>query len=220
MLRLFSTRAISRNAVAATAATLCPRRWNSEKATDAKEEPKKEEEAEIEAPNAEHNEHLKVQLKDANEKILELKKDHMYALAETDNVRRISKEDVDKARSYGVTSFGKDMLEVTDTLEKAIEAFQKLPKKEYDENKAVQSIYTGVKMSHAVLLKNLSKHGIEKIDIKIGETFDPHRHEALFKAPVTVDCPAEHVAVVVKSGYMIKDRGLRATQVGVAEKMD
>ena len=220
MLRLFSTRALSRNAVAATAATLCTRRWNSEKAKDTKEESKKEEEPEIEAPNAEHNEHLKVQLKDAADKIAELKKDLMYALAETDNVRRISKEDVDKARSYGVTSFGKDMLEVSDTLEKGIEAFQKLPQKEIDGNKAVQSIYTGVKMSQAVLLKNFTKHGIEKIDVAIGETFDPHRHEALFKAPVTVDCPEDHVAVVVKSGFMIKDRVLRATQVGVAEKMD
>jgi len=160
---------------------------------------------------------LEKKLKEAEERIAELKKDVLYQAAETENVRRIGREDVEKARNFGIQSFSKDMLDVADTLERGVEAFEKLPHADLKENRAIAAIYTGVKMSCTVLLKNLGKHGVEKMDVKVGDKFDPHRHEALFKSPVTAELKADHVSNVLKTGYMLKERVLRACQVGVAE---
>lgn len=171
-------------------------------------------------PDGKHEEtirELRKDLKERDDKIAELKKDFLYQAAETENARRIGREDVEKARNFGVQSFSKDILEVADSMEKAIEAFQRLPKDDLENNKAIASIYTGVKMCSSVLLRTLAKHGIEKIEVKVGEKFDPNRHEALFNAPATEATPSGTVAAHVKCGYLIKDRVLRASQVGVAE---
>lgn len=160
---------------------------------------------------------LEVQLKEAQAKIAELKSDSLYQAAEMENVRRIGREDNEKARNFGIQSFSKDMLEVVDTLERGVEAFDKLPKNEL-ESKSISAIYTGVKMSANVLLKNLSKHGVEKMSVKAGDAFDPNRHEALFKSPVTAEVKADQISNVLKSGYLLKERVLRAAQVGVAEE--
>jgi molecular chaperone GrpE len=223
MIRVFGSR-ISQRAMTAIAG--CPlyagSRLQSSEAEDAtKKESKKEPVPEV-AENAPCPKTIKIvelekQLKEATEKINELKSDLLYQVAETENVRRIGREDVDKARNFGIQSFGKDMLDVADTLEKGIEAFEKLPKADLEDNRAIASIYTGVKMSSNVLQKQLTKHGIEKMDVKVGEQFNPHIHEALFKTPVTDKVPADHISNILKPGYKLKDRVLRAAQVGVAE---
>ena len=43
----------------------------------------------------------------------------LRGLAEQENVRRIAKMDVDRARTYAVQSFAKNLLEVADNLERA-----------------------------------------------------------------------------------------------------
>lgn len=177
--------------------------------------------AEKEAPKAAEDKRLEKaekSLKEMTEKVAELKKDLLYSAAETENVRRIGREDVEKARNFAVTSFAKDMVEVVDILERALESFALLPHEEIDKNKTLASICTGVKMSGSVLSKNLSKHGVEKMDVKAGARFDPNQHEALFKAPETDTIKEEHITNVLKPGYMLKERVLRAAQVGVAEK--
>lgn len=159
---------------------------------------------------------MEKELKEANERIADLKKDYLYSMAEADNARRIGREDTEKARNFGVTSFGKDMLDVVDVLERAVESFAMVDE-EILKNKQIASIVTGVRMSENVLLKNLARHGIEKMEVEVGSVFNPNFHDALFKAPVSDKAPADHIASVLKPGYMIKGRVLRAAQVGVAE---
>lgn len=161
---------------------------------------------------------LEKQVKESGEKIAELRKDILYSAAEIENVRRIGREDVEKARNFAVTSFAKDMIDVVDILEKAVEAFGKLPQAELDGNKLLASICTGVKMSGTVLAKNLAKHGVEKMETKAGDKFDPNRHEALFKSPVTELIKEDCIASILKPGFLLKERVIRAAQVGVAEK--
>ncbi|ORC91001.1 co-chaperone GrpE [Trypanosoma theileri] len=160
---------------------------------------------------------LEKELEKAREDIGELKKEVLYRAAEAENARRIGRDDVEKARAYGITSFGKDMLDVVDTLEKGIDVISKLGAEEIEKNKALHSIYTGVKMSVKVLLNNFAKHGIEKLDVQVGAKFDPNIHDALLKTPPTKEIPSGHISTVLKTGYKIKDRILRAPQVGVAE---
>lgn len=159
---------------------------------------------------------LEKELAKAKEEIAELKKDVLYRAAEAENARRIGRDDVEKAKLYGITSFGKDILEVADTLEKGIQAFEKMPEEQLNSNKSLSSICTGVKLSSKVLLKNLAKHGIEKVSTAKGDKFDPNIHDALVRVPVSTQCPNDTVAEILKEGYKIKGRVLRAAQVAVA----
>nr|CCD12229.1 unnamed protein product [Trypanosoma congolense IL3000] len=159
---------------------------------------------------------LEKELTEARECISELKKEVLYRAADAENARRIGSEDVVKAKAYGITSFGKDMLDVVDTLEKGLEVIIKLPEAELESHKALSSIHTGVKLSLKLLLNNLAKHGIEKLDVAVGTKFDPNFHDALLKTPATAEVPAGHISTILKTGYKIQDRVLRASQVGVA----
>lgn len=53
---------------------------------------------------------------------------------------------------------------------------------------------------------------------EVGDKFDPNIHEALFKIPDANE--PETIGQVVKVGYKIKDRVLRAAQVGARVKPD
>lgn len=205
-----STQVLSRFCVSSISAS---RRWN-ETAAGAGDKPA-EKEKNPEIPNTDIS-NLEEKLAKATEEIVQLKKDILYRAAEADNARRIGREDVDKAKLYGITSFGKDMLEVADTLEKGVEAFSKIPEDELKNNKNLNSILIGVKLSIKVLQKNLGKHGIEKMVLSKGDRFDPNLHEALARLPASPDTPNDTIAEILKQGYKIKERILRAAQVAVA----
>lgn len=212
-------RAFSRGGVLVSRAALSSvnisRMWSETNAGAAQESPKADEPKAAEAPKIDTSK-LEKELAKAKEEIAELKKDVLYRAADAENARRIGREDVDKAKLYGITSFGKDILEVADTLEKGVEAFEKIPESELKENKNLYSILTGVKLSIKVLHKNLAKHGIEKVQVSKGDKFDPNVHDALVRVPATDLCPNDTVAEILKGGYKIKDRVLRAAQVAVA----
>ncbi|NLS09326.1 nucleotide exchange factor GrpE [Nesterenkonia sp. MY13] len=60
----------------------------------------------------------------------------------------------------------------------------------------------------------LNAQGLSPIG-SVGEAFDPNEHEAIMQQP-SEDIEADHVAIVVRSGYRFGDRLLRAAQVIVS----
>jgi len=64
------------------------------------------------------------------------------------------------------------------------------------------------------LLSIFERHGITSIEA-LGQPFDPHFHEAMYEVP-DESIPTGTVAQVIQPGYMIHDRPLRATGVGVS----
>jgi molecular chaperone GrpE len=69
-------------------------------------------------------------------------------------------------------------------------------------------------MTEQQLHKVFKKFGIEKYRPD-GDKFNPAEHQALMQTPHdTVD--KDHVAVVIKSGFRIKDKVLRPADVGVS----
>lgn len=70
-------------------------------------------------------------------------------------------------------------------------------------------------MTHRLLLSILFKYHVKSFD-PMGEKFDPNRHEAMYQVPISGKEPGT-VLECQKAGYMIKDRLLRAAQVGVVQ---
>ena len=79
----------------------------------------------------------------------------------------------------------------------------------------LQELHTGVEMTQRLLLQTLFKYHVKPFD-PTGDRFDPNLHEALYQVPF----PDKEPGTVIdcqKVGYKIKDRVLRAAQVGVAQ---
>lgn len=77
----------------------------------------------------------------------------------------------------------------------------------------LQELHHGVEMTQRLLLQTLFKYQVKPFN-PTGDKFDPNKHEALYQAPV----PGKEPGTVIdcqKVGYTIKDRVLRAAQVGV-----
>lgn len=154
------------------------------------------------AKSAKETAALQAEIKDLKERVLR-------SLAEEENVRRIAKRDVDNAHAYANVSFAKAMLDVADDLERALNVVPEDQRKTGD--KSLQTLVEGIEMTDKNLHKIFTKFGIVKFG-KVDETFDPHHHDALFQMPDATK-PGT-IGQVVKAGYKLKDRVIRAAQVG------
>lgn len=54
----------------------------------------------------------------------------------------------------------------------------------------------------------------------IGETFNPHIHEAMFQMPLTEGAEPNTLGQIINSGYMFKERVLRPCKAGVYMKKE
>ncbi|OLF75476.1 molecular chaperone GrpE [Maricaulis sp. W15] len=136
----------------------------------------------------------------------------LRALAEAENTRRRAERDVADARSYAVSSFAKDMLDISDNLTRAMSAVDETALA--DAPDAVKNLVEGVAMTEKAMATKMERHGVKKVDPQPGDTFDPHRHQAV------AQIPSEHgagkIAAVMQTGFVIADRTLRAAMVAVS----
>lgn len=144
-----------------------------------------------------------------NAEIKELKDKVLRSLAEEENVRRIAKRDVENAHAYANTSFAKAMLEVADDLERAIATVP--AEKRNSEDATLKTLVQGIEMTDKNLQKIFLKFGIVKYG-KVDDAFDPNLHDALYQIPDA--SKPNTIGNVVKAGYKLKDRVIRAAQVG------
>ncbi|MEA2833961.1 MAG: molecular chaperone GrpE [Methylobacteriaceae bacterium] len=137
----------------------------------------------------------------------------LRALAEMENLRRRTEREVADAKTYGVSSFARDMLGVADNLRRALDHLPVEARESADA--ATKSLIEGVEVTERDFLSRLTRHGVKKLEPQ-GERFDPNLHEALFEVP-DESVPAGTVVQVVESGYTIGDRVLRPAKVGVSK---
>ncbi|MBM7051504.1 MULTISPECIES: nucleotide exchange factor GrpE [unclassified Rothia (in: high G+C Gram-positive bacteria)] len=64
------------------------------------------------------------------------------------------------------------------------------------------------------LTETLEKQGLERFGT-VGDAFDPQIHEAVLQQP-TSEVEPDHVSMVLRNGYKVKDRVVRTAQVAVA----
>ncbi|MBV8850260.1 MAG: nucleotide exchange factor GrpE, partial [Methylobacteriaceae bacterium] len=117
----------------------------------------------------------------------------LRALAEMENLRRRTEREVSDAKTYGVSSFARDMLGVADNLRRALDHLPAEAREKADG--AIRSLIEGVEVTERDFLSRLARHGVKKLEPK-GERFDPNLHEALFEVP-DESVPAGTVVQVV-----------------------
>lgn len=137
----------------------------------------------------------------------------LRTLAEMENLRKRTKREVDDARAYGITGFARDILDIADNLQRALDAVPAEAKASADPG--IKAFIEGVELTERSLLNTLEKNGVKKFDPS-GEKFDPNFQQAMYEVP-DASVPTGTVVQVVQAGYTIGERVLRPALVAVSK---
>jgi len=137
----------------------------------------------------------------------------LRTLAEMENLRKRTSREVADARTYGITGFARDVLDIADNLQRALDAVPAEARAAADPG--LTSLIEGVELTERSLLNALEKHGVKKFDPS-GQKFDPNFQQAMFEVP-DPSVPSGTVVQVMQAGYTIGERVLRPALVGVAK---
>ncbi len=137
----------------------------------------------------------------------------LRTLAEMENLRKRTAKEVADARAYGITGFARDVLDIADSLQRALDAVPAETRESADP--MLKALIEGVVLTERSLLAALEKNGVKKFD-PTGEKFDPNFQQAMYEVP-DPSVPPGTVVQVVQAGYTIGDRVLRPALVGVAK---
>ena len=148
---------------------------------------------------------LQAEVADLNDKLLR-------ALAETENTRRRAERDKADASKYAITNFAREMLTISDTLQRALGSVDGDARKEHA---VIEQLFVGLEMNEREIKNIFERFGIKAIEA-MGERFDHNFHEAMFEIEDPSQ-PAGTVVQVMEMGYMLKNRLLRPSKVGVSK---
>lgn len=137
----------------------------------------------------------------------------LRTLAEMENLRKRTAREVSDARTYGISGFARDVLDIADNLQRALDAVPEEARAAADPG--LKALIEGVELTERSLHNALEKNGVRKFD-PAGEKFDPNVHQAMYEVP-DPSVPPGTIAQVIQAGYMIGDRVLRPALVGVAK---
>jgi molecular chaperone GrpE len=131
----------------------------------------------------------------------------LYAitLADFDNYKKRAARDREDVYRYAEGDILKDVLPSVDNLALALE---KAADKEDQFVKGVQLVYDS-------LVKALASHGAKPMEELLGKELDPNFHEALATMP-NDEFEEGKICNIVKTGWMLNDKLLRAAQVVVS----
>jgi molecular chaperone GrpE len=145
--------------------------------------------------------------------LAEAKAATMYAHAEVQNVRRRAEKEAADARSYAVTSFAREILSVADNLTRGLSVIPA----ELRDDERLKGLIAGLEATQRELDSVFQRNGITRI-AAMGMPLDPNQHQAMMEVPS--DAAPGTIVQEMQAGYMLKDRLLRPSLVGVAKKPD
>ena len=162
-----------------------------------------------ESPDARISPEARIQALEAE--LAQIRDQHLRALADMENLRRRAQREVEDAGKYAVTKFARDVLAVSDNLERAAQA---VPPEKRGGDPLVDQLAQGVDMTLSSFRQTLETHGIRRVD-PLGERFDSKLHQAMMEVEDRTK-PAGTVVQVLQTGYVIADRLLRPAMVAVS----
>ena len=150
------------------------------------------------------------------EKLKTIEEKLLRTLAEMENQRRRFEKERQEAFEFGGYNFAKESLALLDNLDRAISSFKSDEK--LKDSKDLDKIIDGIEIIKNDLVSIFKKNGIESIN-SLYKKFDPNFHQAMFE----VEDNSKEAGIIVQEvqkGYMMKDRLLRPSLVGVTKKKE
>lgn len=145
--------------------------------------------------------------------VTKLKDTVLRKVAEIENLRKRFEKEKDDTAKFAHTKFAKDLLPVLDNFEKVSSGAKNFK----DADPAVIAFFDGVALCEKELLNVFKKHGIEKIEIKKGEIFNPNYHQVMLEEPSSEYAPGA-ITNVLQHGYVCNGRVLRASLVSISKQ--
>jgi len=148
------------------------------------------------------------------EEIKNLKDKLARTFAEMENQRRRFEKEKDDAFEYGGFSFAKESLNLLDNLERSKSSLENDEKLKNTET--LKKVIEHLDIVNKDILSIFKKNNIEQIK-SINEKLDPNLHQAMMEIEDDNKEPGTIIQEIQK-GYMMKDRLLRPSLVGVSKK--
>ena len=174
-----------------------------------------DEEKEINNLEKKQNKDVKKQI-NPEEEILNLKDKIARAYAEMENQRRRYEKEKDDAFEYGGFSFAREALNLLDNLERSKTTLEN--DDELKDKQGLKKIIEHIDIIHKDMLSIFKKNNIEPIDA-LNKKLDPNLHQAMMEIEDNTKDPGTIIKEIQK-GFMMKDRLLRPSLVGVSKKVD
>jgi molecular chaperone GrpE len=150
------------------------------------------------------------------EKISELEDKLARTFAEMENQRRRFEKEKEDAFEYGGSSFAREALNLIDNLERSKQVLENDEK--LKDTDALKKILEHLKIINKDLISIFTKNNIKPIDC-LNKKLDPNFHQAMMEIEDDQKEPGTIVQEIQK-GFMIKDRLLRPSLVGVSKKTE
>ena len=182
--------------------------------TDKKKEEDNSPKVEDKTQKEEENNSLKEETPE--EKLKTTQEKLLRTMAEMENQRRRFEKEKQEAFEFGGFNFAAESLSLIDNIDRAIISFKN--DENLKNNKDLNKIIDGIEIVKKDLISIFKKNGIEAIEC-FNKKFDPNFHQAMLEVENNTKEPGTVVQEIQK-GYMMKDRLLRPSLVGVAKKRE
>ena len=171
---------------------------------------------------------LKTELKEKKDPLAEEKKETtedklkiieeklLRTMAEMENQRRRFDKERQEAFDFGGFNFARESLALLDNIDRAINSFKN--DGALKSNKDLNKIVEGIEIVKKDLVSIFKKNNIETIEC-LNKKFDPNFHQAMLE----IEDNTKEAGIVIQEiqkGYMMKDRLLRPSLVGVTKKRE
>ena len=140
----------------------------------------------------------------------------LRTMAEMENQRRRFEKEKQEAFEFGGFNFAAESLLLIDNIDRAIVSFKN--DESLKNNKDLNKIIDGIEIVKKDLVSIFKKNGIEAIEC-INKKFDPNFHQAMLELEDNTK-EAGTVVQEMQKGYMMKNRLLRPSLVGVTKKRE
>ena len=160
------------------------------------------------------NNELTAKINNLEQKNNELNDKFLRSLAEIENIRRRSKEEIEKNSKFAITNFANDLVVV---VENFFLASANAPTPENIDNLPFKTFVEAMLMTQKELIKSLEKNQLFRV-FPLNQQFDHNLHEAI--SQVVSDEDEGKIINVIQAGYRIGDRLIRPALVVVAKKAE
>ena len=150
---------------------------------------------------------LENEIKALEAEVEEQKDGWLRTRADFENYKKRVQRDATRSYQDAMSSILKIFLNAADDLERALKSKPK--------DKEVANWVNGIELIHQKLVNQMKNQGIERIEVKPGDPFDPNIHEAITQEDHP-DFEDGQVIEVIQPGYHISDRIIRPAMVRVA----